>query len=193
MTAPVPQLVMRRPHLRRLPAPDLAAGYDIRDFRPGDEDGWNRLMAASFERDLSQFDFRRMMARDAAFRRERVKLVVAEDGTLAATASCWSNARFGADNAMLHWVGTHPDHAGRRLGYEVSLAALQHGSTEGRGAALLLTDDGRTAAIKTYLRLGFVPVLTHESHTPRWETVLKSLGTHAHHLALLDGPLEKIG
>lgn len=189
----LPQLIMRRPHLRRLPEPALVEGYTIRDFEPGDEDGWNRLMAASFERDLSEFNFRRMMARHPAFRRERVKLAVADDTTLAATASSWVDARFGPDNAILHWVGTHPGHVGQRLGYEVSLAALQQAGAERRGAATLLTDDGRIAAIKTYLRLGFVPVLSHASHADRWGAILKKLGTHTHHLALLDGPLEKIG
>ena len=112
---------------------------------------------------------------------------------LAATASSWVDARFGADNSTLHYVGTHPEHVGKRLGFEVSLAALQQADSERRAAATLLTDDVRIAAIKTYLRLGFVPVLSHESHADRWRAILKKLGTHAHHLALLDGPLEKIG
>lgn len=192
MSPSLPQLVMRRPHLRRLPKPDLAPGYAIRSFQSGDEAAWNHLMAAAFERELTQFDFRRMTAKDPAFRPERVRLVTTEKGALAATASSWVVKRFGPDNAMLHWVGTHPDHGGRRLGYEISLDALNHARGERRAAAMLLTDDERTAAIKTYLRLGFVPVLAHDSHADRWRDILRRLGTHQHHLALLEGPLEQL-
>ncbi len=190
MSAAAPQLVMRRPHLRRLPQPNIAPGYAIRDFCAGDEEGWEHLLAAAFERDLSQFDFRRMMSKDAAFLPSRIKFAVAADGTLAASASSWVSDRWGTDNAMLHWVGTDPGHAGKRLGYEVSLAALQQAFAEHRAAAYLLTDDERIAAIKTYLRLGFVPVLADASHAGRWRTVLQRLDA-GEHLALLDGPLEK--
>ncbi|MBT4100527.1 MAG: hypothetical protein HOM68_05150 [Gemmatimonadetes bacterium] len=189
MSTAGPQLVMRRPHLRRLPEADLVAGYTIRDFQAGDEEGWAELLAAAFERELAQFDFHRMMASDPAFQPSRVKFVVAPDESLAASASSWLSARFGLDNSTLHWVGTAPAHKGKRLGYEVSLAALKQAFSERRAAAYLLTDDERIAAIKTYLRLGFVPVLTDPSHARRWRTVLEGIGDE-HHLAVLEGPVE---
>jgi hypothetical protein len=37
-----------------------------------------------------------------------------------------------------------------------------------RVAAVLDTDDFRQAAVKTYLRLGFRPWITHRSHLVRW-------------------------
>jgi mycothiol synthase len=189
MSTPSPQLVMRRPHLRRLPESYLLTGYTIRDFRAGDEQGWAQLLAAAFERELSRFDFRQMLARDPAFHPHRVKFVIAPDGSLAASACAWVSTRFGMDNSTLHWVGTAPAHKGKRLGYEVSLAALKQAFSEGRAAAYLLTDDERIAAIKTYLRLGFVPVLTDPSHACRWRTALEGIGDE-HHLALLEGLVE---
>lgn len=189
----LPQLVMRRPHLRRLPEPQMAVGYRARDARREEGADWGRVLAAAFDRDPASFDFERMMVRDSAYRPERIKVVVDDADTVVATASCWVDARFGSDNAVLHWVGTDPAHAGKRLGYEVSLAALQQAQRENRGACLLLTDDERTAAIRTYLRLGFVPVLTHASHAGRWRDALQQQPGFERHLALLDGPLELVG
>ncbi len=190
MSPSLPQLVMRRPHLRRLPQAAIAPGYQVRDFRNGDETSWNQVLAAAFERDLSEFDFDRMMRRDPAFLPQRVQVVVTSDEVVVATASSWVTERAGVDHSVLHWVGTHPEHVGLRLGYEVSLAALQQAQSERRAAVWLLTDDHRVAAIKTYLRLGFVPVLTDESHAARWREALDSIDANSPHLALLDGPLE---
>jgi len=69
-----------------------------------------------------------------------------------------------------------PAHRGRRLGFWACLAALHRFAEEGREAALLLTDDFRLPAIRTYLRLGFRPVYTYESHMERWGKVFSELG-----------------
>jgi len=40
----------------------------------------------------------------------------------------------------------------------------------------LETDDYRLPAIKTYLNLGFEPLLVHENQRDRWRNILSALG-----------------
>ena len=190
MAKKLPQLIMRRPHLLDLAAPVVAEAFTIRAFRSEDESGWNRLMDAAFERRPGQSDFAREMVSDAPYRPERVRLVTDAHDVVAATASCWLSKRFGSNSAVLHWVATDPQHAGLGLGSAVSLDALHQGLLEGRDRAFLLTDDFRVAAIKTYLRLAFTPVLTHGSHADRWRKILAELSWQESFEELLAGPLE---
>ncbi len=181
---------MRRPHLADLPKVELPSGYLLRDFRDGDEGAWACILAASFESEPGSFHFGRMMAACPCYQPDRVKLVFGEAGEPAATASCWEDARVGAGSAILHWVGTHPQHSGRRLGYWVSLAVLHHAFTLRCRVAYLRTDDLRTAALKTYLRMDFEPVCSHTSHADRWRRVLQRLDYPVDRFEhILNGPL----
>ena len=181
---------MRRPHLADLPKVELPSGYIMRDFRDGDDGAWACILAASFESERGSFDFGQMMSTCSCYQPERVKLVFSEAGEPAATASCWEDARFGAGSAILHWVGTHPHHSGRRLGHWVSLAVLHHASTLRCSPTFLRTDDLRTAALKTYLRMDFEPVCSHTSHADRWRRVLQRLDYPVDRFEhILNGPL----
>jgi mycothiol synthase len=171
-----PQLAMRRDTLDGLPALLLPEGYTLRTYCEGDDANWIRIINESFERAWTKADFASMMKNDPAFRPERLFFVVAPDGVPCATAGAWRSATNGEGVGYLHYVGTRPAHAGRKLGYWVSLAALLHLRAEGCNAATLLTDDYRLAAIKTYLRLGFRPVIVHENQPTRWERVMEVIG-----------------
>ncbi len=176
MSEGLPQLVMRRPRLDDLPEPAPPPGYEIRDFKEGDQEGWNEVMELAFEWEPGQADFETMMRSDSAYQPGRVKVVVTPQGRVVATASCWSVVKLDDDHRSLHYVATHPDHRGRRLGHLVSLAAMHQAVAEGGRSMELLTDDFRDAAIKTYLRMGFVPVYSHQSHSERWSLIQRRLG-----------------
>jgi len=181
----LPQLVMRRPNLDGLPQLLLPTGYQLRCFQDGgqeggqegDQEGWNEVMELAFEWEPGQADFETMMLSDSAYTPERVKVAVTAQGQVVATASCWPAARFDDDHRTLHYVATHPDHRGQRLGFQVSLAAMYQAAAEGGRSMVLLTDDFRDAAIKTYLRMDFVPLCMHMSHAPRWRLIQARLGT----------------
>lgn len=176
MSEGLPQLVMRRPHLDDLPEPILPPGYQLRCFEEGDQVGWSELIELAFEWESGQADFETMMRSHSAYAPERIKVVVTPQGQIVATASCWSAARFDDDHRSLHYVASHPDHRGGRLGFLVSLAAMHHAVAEGARAMVLLTDDFRDTAIKTYLRMGFVQLCTHRSHLERWRLIQGRLG-----------------
>ena len=183
---------MIRPSLANLPPVVLPEGYILRHFCPGDEASWNILMDAAFQRKPGETDFSNTMASDPVYLPERVRVIVDSGGKLVATASAWVERTLGMQRGNLHWVGTHPEHQGKQLGSTVSIAAMQYSRDEGRTSMALLTDDFRTAAIKTYLRLGFQPCCTHRSHNGRWEWLLESLSWPERFAEVLQGPLVQL-
>jgi mycothiol synthase len=186
-----PQLRMLKPTLTDLPVMVLPEGAALRSYQAGDGAHWERILAASFGGEPGRFSFDRIMRRDLAFRPERVLFVVI-DGVPVATASAWRAPGLIPDTGMVHFVGAMPEFQGRRLGYWVTLATLHRLAGEGLRAASLTTDDFRLPAIKTYLRLGFDPLLVHENQRERWQQVWRDLklpDTDARLTAILSDPV----
>ena len=57
-----------------------------------------------------------------------------------------------------------------------ALAALRLMHSLGHPRCFLWTDDFRLPALNIYLRLGFQPAHTHDSHPERWREVYRKLG-----------------
>jgi len=167
-----PQLVMRAP-LANLPDCAVAASYSIKCFEPGDDYYWEEIIRDSFGDPGASFD--EMMRSDASYRPERV-LFVCFDRMPVATASAWYRPEWGENTGYLHMVGTHSSHRGKGLGFQASLAALHRMAAEGRTWAVLQTDDFRIPAVKTYLKLGFEPLIVHENQPKRWKDVFSAIG-----------------
>ncbi|WP_127493789.1 GNAT family N-acetyltransferase [Paenibacillus glycanilyticus] len=166
------QLLMLREDLGMLPDLVLPKGYVEHSLRSGDEYGWERIIMASFG---GEHHFDKEMASDDSYKPERVRFISIENGEPVATASAWYRPQCKENTGYLHMVGLLPEHAGKKLGYAVSLAALHHMAREGRTRAVLHTDDFRIPAIKTYFDLGFIPELADDSHLGRWVALAKQL------------------
>ena len=169
-----PQLVMIREGLDGLPEVALPEGYRLRTYRPGDGAHWNVIINESFGKPPGHCDFEQLMRADPAFRPERVFFVL-HGGEPVATASAWRHPEKMADAGAVHYVGARAAHQGKRLGYWVSLAALHRIKAEGLDKAWLLTDDYRLPAVKTYLNLGFRPLLVDENQRRRWADLFDAL------------------
>ena len=188
----VPQLVMRKPHLRDLPPVELPSGYSIRSFREGDDTHWERIIRITFEN--PEYDFNKAMRNDSEYQPKRIKFVIHND-TPVATASAWWFQEFGPEAGYLHMVGVSPEHRGKHLGYWVSMAVLHHFVLEQRTEAVLRTDDFRRPAIRTYIKMGFDPMLVHENQRNRWTTILQDMGYAdllLKYKSILDGPIHSI-
>jgi mycothiol synthase len=171
-----PQLVMRRAGFDGLPDVRLPDGYGLRCYRDeSDGAAWEQIVAAAFERETEAGEFDTRLRQHEAFRPERVLFAV-RDEIPVATASAWDSPRWGKETGQVHMVAVLPRHRGQQLGYWVSLAVLHQFRREGRRDAMLSTDDSRLPAVKTYLRLGFVPVLVHENQRQRWAEVFAAIG-----------------
>ncbi|MFP4380503.1 MAG: GNAT family N-acetyltransferase [Candidatus Sumerlaeia bacterium] len=141
----------------------------------GYEDAWKHIIAESFQEPHEKYDFKKIMKGDKSYRPDRVWFIVKDDEPVAtASAFCWP--RVMEDAGMVHYVGVLPTIQGKRLGYWISLAAMYQMTRDGFERAWLSTDDFRLPAIKTYLNLGFEPLLVHENQVQRWKNVFNAMG-----------------
>ena len=116
------------------------------------------------------------MKDNPAYRPDRIFFVCAPDGLPCGTASAYRQEFTRPELGYVHFVGVCPAFTGKRLGAAVSLAVLRKFQSEGLKGAVLHTDDFRLAAIRTYLNLGFSPVIVHENQPARWNVVFTQLG-----------------
>lgn len=75
--------------------------------------------------------------------------------------------------AVVHVVACKPQRQGYR-GFTYSNSTLGS-KKEGMKTATLDTDDFRIPAIKTYLRVGFKPVLSTDDYKKRWEKIMQEI------------------
>jgi mycothiol synthase len=165
---------MRRPELTSLPElwspPD---GYRLRLAAPEDAEGIAVVMVSAFGPEWTAAKVREALL-DAPDVKETY--VVEHGGQPVATASARLAPQRYPDSGYLHWVGSHQEHRGRRLGALVSLAALHYFRKAGCRDAVLETDPPRIPAIRTYLKLGFVPEAVEEGHEEVWREIMATLG-----------------
>lgn len=188
---PSPQIAMRRVGLADLPAVVLPEGCSLRTFREGDDAVWDHIIGESFSADNRERLFNELMRPHPEFRPDRVFFVCRGSKPIA-TASAWHLPERDESIGYLHYVGVLPSETGVGLGLQVSLACLHKMASEGRTAVDLSTDDFRIPAIKTYLKLGFEPLLMHENQRDRWREIFAQMERPElaeRYAAVLDGPV----
>src|SRR5205085_8041316 len=75
----------------------------------------------------------------------------------------------------LGYLIVHPEHRGKRLGYQVSAMVIERFISAGYESIRVCVQGFRLAAIKTYLRLGFVPFLHTEDIRLRWQQICEQI------------------
>jgi mycothiol synthase len=93
------------------------------------------------------------------------------------SACAWTKSLDQRHIGEVHMVAVLGEHRGKGLGHLVNAAVLHRLKELGYRQAHLLTDDWRIPAVKSYLRAGFRPLHTHESHPDRWRELFELLGT----------------
>jgi len=169
-----PSLVMYRPTLLELPSLEIPDGYTLRSFQAGDESYWEAIIDQSFK---YESNFQKEIISKEQYKPEKV-LFICSEGIPVATATAWYQSIWGEHAGYLHMVGALPSHTGKGLGLQVSLAAMHEMRKEGRMTTVLNTDDFRIPAIKTYLKLGYRPLIIHENQGKRWEEILSNNSIH---------------
>lgn len=76
------------------------------------------------------------------------------------------------DAGYLHWVGVRREARGQSLGRIVTVACLRGFAERGLHRAVLETEVFRRAAVRTYLRLGFIPEYRSEEERAAWSKLL---------------------
>lgn len=149
----------------------LPPGYGLRTFRPGDEERWCELMGLCGWADwkpsmLAPWHERLLPEGFYLAIHEATDVIVAS--AMALTSD--------GNSAELGWVISDPAHRGHGLGATVSAAATARLLEAGRDPVYLLTDDHRLAALKTYLKMGYVPQIGMDDMPDRWRKVCENLG-----------------
>jgi mycothiol synthase len=75
----------------------------------------------------------------------------------------------------LGWVAADPDHTGKGLGMAVCAAVTARLIHAGYRNIHLYTEHWRLAALKTYLKLGYIPFLYKPEMPERWRAVCMQL------------------
>lgn len=192
----------------RLAAPvadvPLPEGWTIRAMKPGEGEIWARICGGEFWDPAQMGDEERWqhtMASDPGVHVENVFFVCDETGEPVATATARlldkvKRAAFPPTLqplGYLHYVAAVPRSRGKGAGSAVTAHVLRRLADLGFPDCVLTTDDHRLAAIRSYLRLGFLPVLHGEGMRERWQAVLGLLGVERNAaLDELERPAEPI-
>ena len=172
----IPQLRMVIPDMAAWQVDwEVPAGYEIVTYSEGIENEWLTIINESFNKEFTVDDWRRIMLDKEGYRPDRIFFVKeTSSGEICATAAAVRGG--GAEHGYLHFVGVRPQRAGLKLGYCVSCAATESFKADGCTDAALNTDAHRSAALKTYLRLGYRPQPRHEAHGEIWTKALREIG-----------------
>ena len=165
-----------------LPEPELPEGFAFHRFRRGGDEVFTE----------DEFRKQWISMRDASFGETMVKwyhtvyddprvpddgffLVIAPDGRMASSA-CVQYGEHTPDSATVHAVCTDEKYRGMGLGRANMIALMRHVHEKGFPELWLTTDDWRIPAVRLYLRLGFLPVLSEPDMRGRWLALLDKTG-----------------
>ena len=166
------QLRMVKLNMSVLPEANIPGEYELRVLRADEKSKWEELCDKAFD---SENNFKSVVEDKKGYVEDGV-FVITDGDKLIATGTAILDCN---DNGFgyVHMIAADSDYAGKRLGYEVTAAVMRKLRDEGFDKAELTTDDFRLPAIKTYLKLGFIPDLSvDETMRGRWESIYKIFG-----------------
>lgn len=167
------RLFMRRPWLDELPGePPLPGGARLRAATPDDCDPLATLLTRAFGEPWDAERVQRDLAEAPDV--EAIYVVACEDRLLATASARLLPDRY-PGSGYVHWVAADPEAQGKGLGTLVTLRVLRHFRDAGLRDAVLETNDFRLPAVRSYLRLGFVPDCADHDEQVRWARLLPRL------------------
>ncbi len=164
------RMVWPKHRLNAPPRVRLPSGYALRTYRPGDEPRFYELMELAGWPGWDDEKLRPWLLR--ILPEGWLMAIHTESGEIVAAAMALRDrGEFGYPGGELGWLACDPAHRGRGLGLAVSAAATARLIDEGYRHIHLYTEDWRLAAIKTYLKLGYIPLLYLPEMEERWRRV----------------------
>ncbi len=164
-----PALLASVPHLPPV------TGLRLHTYQPGEEEAFFALMHAVGWTDWDEAKLAQWMPRilpDGWF-------FLVDEGSgerIATTMTVHSHAPDHPFGGELGWVAVHPAYQGRNLSSVVVIAALRRLIAGKYRNIHLYSEDYRLPALKTYLRLGFVPYLYAPDMPARWQRICELVG-----------------
>ncbi len=169
------QLYMRKKTLDDLPAlsaklEKLPADISLHTHRKGDDAVWEALIEQCFG---EHYGFEQNVSSCNGYAPTHV-FYLERGGEYIAVSAAVEQPDF-PNEGWLHFVGVAPFARGMGLAAHTVLASLYCFYARGFKSVVLSTDDFRIPAIKTYLALGFEPIILDESHPERWRKVMDTI------------------
>ena len=171
-----PQLQMVWPrYLADSPPPvQLPPGYRLRTYRPGDEPRFFEVMELAGWPGWNEETLRPWLAR--VLPEGWFFAIHEESDMIVATAmGVHSHTDLHPFGGELGWVAADPAHTGQGLGMAVSAAVTARLIGAGYRNIHLYTEHWRLAALKSYLKLGYVPFLYTPEMPALWQTICEQL------------------
>ncbi len=168
------RMVWPKARLEQPPTIEVSPGYRLRTYRPGDEPEFFHVMSlAGFE----GWDTEKLLPWLQKILPAGWFLVedAASERVVATAMAVHNPSQYYPFGGELGWVAAHPDHTGQGLGATVCAAVVTRLLNAGYTNIYLNTDDERYPAIKTYLKLGFRPVLLTADMNERWQRICTAL------------------
>ena len=156
-----------------IPEANIPDGFELRAIRQDEKAKWESLYGKAFKRD-SDFTFQSEQESKPGYVGDGVLGIFHGDKLVATgTALCTHEWPEG----FVHNIAADSEYSGKKLGYEITAAVLRRLRADGFAKAGLTTDDFRLPAIKSYHKLGFIPVLSvDETMRDRWEKIYGIFG-----------------
>jgi len=168
------QMVWPAQLLRSPPAYDLPSGYHLRTYQEGDEDRFFEIMElagwSNWDRErLKPWLYRILPAGWFMAISDNKGEIVAS--SMATHDHTWIKPFCGE----VGWTVADPAHTGQGLGTAVVGAVTARFLDAGYPTIHLYTEPWRLAALKVYLKLGYVPLLDDASAIDRWRAICDQL------------------
>lgn len=149
----------------------VSEGYALRNFEPGDRERYLALLAAA-GMPPCPLDYWESHLLPRGF------FVIEHSASRALVATCMASHHPAPRHPYagnLGWLAADPAHSGHNLGWSATAAVTARLLRGGYERLYLTTDDFRAAAIRIYLRMGWVPLLYTDEVAERWRTVCDAL------------------
>jgi mycothiol synthase len=174
---PAPYLLWPIATLASLPQIPLPVGYEFRSYRAGDE----HTLYPLFEQEgwaITDAHWRDYLER--VLPQGLFMLWHTASSAAVGTAGAIHNPRGGRYSfpfgGALAYAIVHPDHRRHGLGLVLSNRVVQRLLSAGYENIWVGVQGFRLPAIKTYLKLGFLPLLHQDSLATRWQRICAQLG-----------------
>lgn len=160
-----------------IPQPIETEGFLIRNMDKSELAPYSDLRISASFNQWQESDYDDLAARLVDGKNGHFVIEEIATGNLVAAADAeYFETELVAGMGTLGWVMSSPHYRGKKLGYSVCAAVMQHLAKHGFRTFQLSTDDGRVPAIKTYLKLGWRPWLYEDDMEGRWRALAEIFG-----------------
>lgn len=129
---------------------------------------WLTIINETFGFEFGEEDYQNEMNQVIHADKSQLLFIKDKDKNFVATGSIILDDKI----AELHYIAVKNSFRGNNLGFKISAKLIENAIKLGATVIKLHTDVYRIAAIKTYLKLGFKPNLSHSNHSARWLKII---------------------